>query len=271
LHLRLLVDAPADGASNMAVDETLLESAMKPRGGATLRLYRFARPSVTFGYSQAVSDAVNETACRNLGVGWVRRITGGRALVHQHELTYSFAAPTLTRSVKSAYRIVTGAIRDALEHLGVPLDPAANADAGRAASREQSPKHLPCLAVATGHEITARGGHKLVASAMRHRRLGFVQQGSILWSVERCLWEQLTRIGPDEELPAVGIRQLVAKAPPEDQLIESLSASFASRFGTTAEPGELTAEESLRAWALTEKYRSHDWTERRQGLRLPIG
>ncbi len=252
----------------MAVDETLLDSATKPDAAATLRLYRFRSPTVTFGYAQPVSDAINPVACERLGVECVRRITGGRALVHQHELTYSFAAPALASSVKSTYRRVTGAIRSALERLDVPVDP--RVDSPRTGQGAAAPAHLPCLAVATGHEITSRGGDKLVASAMRFLRRGFLQHGSILWSIDRSFWRQVTLLGPEDAVPAVGIRDLGGTQLTENDLIDALSTAFSALVGSSAVETPLTSEESALASTLEEKYRSRAWTEERRVLESPL-
>ena len=260
MQFRLIVDGRdggADGAWNMAVDEALLESAMQPGAIPTLRLYHFHRPTVTFGYGQDVAQAVNEAACRNRGIECVRRITGGRALLHQHELTYSVAAPPFTRSVRSAYQSVTGALRNALERLGVPVDPPG------AHERVRAPGHLPCLAVPTGHEITA-GGRKVVASAMRFRRGGFLQHGSILWSIDRPLSKQVTRLGDQDALTAVGIRELNAPAFGEAELVEAVSSAFEELLGAAAMPGALSPEESERVSNLAERYGSKGWTSRRE-------
>jgi len=264
LQFRLIVegrDDARDGASNMAVDEALLESAVNPDATPTLRLYHFRRPTVTFGYGQDVAQAVNENACRDLGVECVRRITGGRALLHGDELTYSVAAPRGARSVKSTYNSVSGAVREALERLGVPLDPP------RARSKDQTTRagrHLPCLAAPAGHEITT-GGRKVVASALRFRRRGFLTHGSILWSIDRPLSMRVTRSGGHGALPAVGIREVELNAPEfgETELIEALTAAFEELLGASALPGGLSPEESARASVLAEKYRSEAWTRGR--------
>ncbi|GMR24702.1 MAG: lipoate--protein ligase family protein [Acidobacteriota bacterium] len=253
-------DAAADGASNMAVDEALLASAMNPGALPTLRLYHFHRPTVTFGYGQNVAQAVNETACRDRDIECVRRITGGRALLHQHELTYSITAPPFARSVQSTYQSVTSAVRRALGQLGVPVDPP------RTPSEDQTTRagsHLPCLAVPTGHEITT-GGRKIVASAMRFRRRGFLTHGSILWSIDRPLSKQVT-LGDQDALPAVGIREVELNAPVfgEAELIEALSSAFEELLGAPALPGALSSEESAHASDLAEKYRSECWTRGR--------
>ena len=268
MQFRLIVDGRhggADGAWNMAVDEALLESAMKPGAIPTLRLYHFHRPTVTFGYGQEVAQAVNEAGCRDRRVEWVRRITGGRALLHQHELTYSVAAPPFTRSVKSAYQAVTGALRSALERLGVPVDPPGAQQEVRGVRGVRAPGHLPCLAVPTGQEITA-GGLKVVASAMRFRRRGFLQHGSILWSIDRRLSKQVTGLGEQEPLTAVGLQELDAVNAPafgEAELVEALSSAFEELLGAPATPGALSPEESQRVSNLVEKYRSEGWTSRR--------
>lgn len=259
MRLRVLVDGPADGAENMARDEALLDSALAPDASATLRLYRFRSPTMTVGYGQILSEVIDVSACRRLGVDRVRRVTGGRALLHQHELTYSFAAPALARSVRSTYASVTGALRRALENLDVPID---SMEPGRAL---RAPAHLPCLAVPTGHEITARGGKKLVASAMRFRRRGFLQHGSILWSVDHDRWRELTRLGPDDELPAIGIRELGTPDFQESDLIDALSRAFSELLGAPATEGTLTPAETARVLSLRAKYRSTAWTERGTG------
>jgi lipoate-protein ligase A len=259
LRFRLFVDvggASADGAWNMAVDEALLESAMEPGGLPTIRLYHFGRPTVTFGYHQDVTRALNQAACRARGIDCVRRITGGRALLHQHELTYSVTAPPFAGSVRGVYESVTGALRNALEHLDVPIDPPASSPLPRA------PEHLPCLAVPTGHEITA-GGKKLVASAMRFRRRGFLQHGSILWSIDRALWAELTRLETRAPLPAIGLHELDTPGFGEASLVEAISSAFAELFGAEASAAGLTLAESERASQLAEKYASLTWTQDR--------
>lgn len=267
MRFRLVVDREAaDGAVNMAVDEALLESATLPQAVPTLRLYHFQNPTVTFGYGQAVTDAVRETACRGLGIEYVRRITGGRALLHQDELTYSVAGPRVAASARETYRVVSDAIRSALQKLGVTLDPPASRDAASA------PRHLPCLAVPSGHEITAGGGKKLVAGAMRSRRKAFLLHGSILWSVDTSLWRRLTRLGEDEPLPAVGLRDLSADATfEEEELVDSLTAAFEEAWKGPSIAGDLSADEARRVSELAVKYRSSEWTNDRLPSAIPIG
>ncbi|MFQ5578331.1 MAG: biotin/lipoate A/B protein ligase family protein, partial [Anaerolineae bacterium] len=83
---RLLITPPADGATNMAIDEAILHALADGDGRPTLRFYRWEPPCLSLGYNQRAADA-DEAACRALGYTWVRRPTGGRAILHTNELT----------------------------------------------------------------------------------------------------------------------------------------------------------------------------------------
>ena len=92
---RLLVTEPADGATNMAIDETLWRGRRAGTAPPTLRFYAWTPPTVSLGYGQALEPEVDQAVCRALGVGLVRRPTGGSAIYHdgpERELTYSVAA-----------------------------------------------------------------------------------------------------------------------------------------------------------------------------------
>ena len=87
--LRVIVDGRCPGAWNMAVDEALLRAP----GGWTLRFYRWNRPTVSLGYGQPLARGVDAAYAARLGIPLVRRPTGGRAVLHADELTYSLTAP----------------------------------------------------------------------------------------------------------------------------------------------------------------------------------
>ena len=192
-----------------------------------LRLYRWSRPTLTLGHAQTAGDATDPEALATLEVPWVRRPTGGRALLHlPDELTYAFAAPRGRASgVRAAYLRVMGSIWRALSRF-VRLDPP---PAG-ALPRDTASPRLPCHAVATGHEITARG-LKLVAGAQRWRRGAFLQHGSIPWTVDRALTNALAGLPADSPVDAVGLSELPAldprDAPPSvEEVAIALDTSF---------------------------------------------
>jgi len=239
----------------MSVDEALLASATQTASAVTLRLYEFERPTVTFGYGQDLAQACRAKKCAERGVDTIRRVTGGRALLHDRELTYCVTGPRIAPSAKATYARVTSAIRRGLTSLGLELD------APGTVAHRRAPKRLPCLSVATGHEITV-AGKKLVASAMRFRRKGFLQHGSILWSVDDPLWRLLTHVPESEPIGAVGIHDLESSVG-KSQLIDALGAAFREIFANDSdvpnEEASLTAAEAAHAAALVTKYRSDGW------------
>ncbi len=123
--LRLLADweTPMDGEANMRRDRELLERASMG-AGPTLRLYRWSRPTLTLGHGQTPETATDPAALAALGIAWVHRPTGGRALLHlPDELTYAFAAPRgFAPGVRGAYFRVMGCIWTAVARF-VRLDP----------------------------------------------------------------------------------------------------------------------------------------------------
>ena len=256
MRFRFLVDEPEEGAFNMAVDEALFISASEPPGMATVRLYGFDPPTVSFGYRQNVEEAVDVDSCRELGVDWVKRPTGGRALLHQHELTYSVASPVgdVFRgfAVRALYDSVSSVIRSALTGLGVALDPT---DAEAARAREPA-LHVPCLAVPGRHEITS-GGRKLVASSQRRGRRAFLQHGSILRRVDAGLWERVQPHGtPRVSIRAVGIDELTAEPVPRGRLVSALLRAFEELFEAEGVTEGLSRRELERVADLRKKYRS---------------
>ena len=240
----------------MAVDETLFLSAGESPHSATVRLYGFDPPTVSFGYRQKTEEAIDVDSCRELGVDWVRRPTGGRALLHRYELTYSVACSTegvfRGLGVRALYDSVSAAIRRALTGLGIVLDPA---EPEAQPSREPA-LHVPCLALPRRHEL-ASGGRKVVASSQRRGRRSFLQHGSILRTVDADLWARVQPRGrPAIPLAAVGIDELTAKPLSRELLVSSVVASFEELFEAKGQPSALDRQELVRIEELHGKYRS---------------
>jgi lipoyl(octanoyl) transferase len=257
LQLRFLPDEPADGPHNMAVDEALFRTAQDGET-ATLRLYAFQPTTVTFGYRQPLSEALDPDACRGHGIDWVRRPTGGRALLHQHELTYSIASPATgvfqRLSARDIYYAVNAALRRALADVGVPLDDAGSEDE----SDPEPPRGTPCLAVPRRHELTS-GGRKIVASAQRRSPRAFLQHGVFLFRVDEDLWARISPANaPSFPLQAVGIESL-ARNVTKDALGRALRAAVDEAFGVSSVQQALTVAERLTVEELDHKYRSMSW------------
>ena len=242
----------------MAIDETLLESAASESATATVRFYQFEQPTLSLGYRQRL-EARDHARLRNLGVSIVRRMTGGRSLLHQNELTYSVTAPTRElfqkRSVKQSYKHIREAIASALRRLGAPID---EHGPSLPSTSLRAPARLPCLAVPTGHEIFS-GGRKLVASAQRWRRTGFLQHGAILLRIDRALCALVHELLEGDALGAVGLLDLRYPEIQERCLLSELTKAFEALFHERPIRSGLTVTEAERSQALTEKYRSPSW------------
>src|SRR5919204_6119023 len=126
---RLLITEPTDGATNMAIDEALWRGRQVATSPATLRFFAWAPPTVSLGYGQALRRDVDVEACRALGVGLVRRPTGGSAIYHdgpERELTYSVVACAADLGVSAdlleTYRWIGSALLRGLRTLGAPAE-----------------------------------------------------------------------------------------------------------------------------------------------------
>ncbi|MCS7313154.1 MAG: lipoate--protein ligase family protein [Acidobacteria bacterium] len=171
----VLQDGPQAGAWNMALDFWLWKTH-GPDRPPVVRFYQWVRPTVSLGYHQEVETVVNLKACRDLGVDVVRRPTGGAAVLHHHELTYSVIATPAQLGVArplEAYERISQALQTALHRLGLP-----RADIARPA-RPSGRLDGFCFAETTHYEITV-DGRKLIGSAQRWGRSAILQHGSIL-------------------------------------------------------------------------------------------
>jgi lipoate-protein ligase A len=185
----LWCDGGHSARDNMRRDRRLLERLVGAADGsaeaeATLRLFRFAPPGITLGHAQDPSRTLDLERCEADGVEWAVRPTGGRAIFHDEEWTYSVAAriadPDWGGDLRRSYQRVSGLIHASLVALGVPAD----RSGGRArVPRPEEPPHDParpsCFASTSRHEIELAGS-KLVGSAQRRSGGALLQQGSVL-------------------------------------------------------------------------------------------
>ena len=249
---RLLRDGAAMGARNMAVDETLLQSAA--RGVSTLRFYAWNPHCLSLGRLQkSLPDAVFDG---EFGVDVVRRPTGGRAVWHAHEITYALAMPLEvlpldTRTVSGAYRWLSDGFCDGLRALGLSAQMAAQG------VRTQGPN---CFAASASCDFLVEG-KKLIGAAQCRRDDALLQHGSLLLSIDRTQWE--TRAGgPMNE--ATSLSELGVKVESSDdieRIIAQLCAGFERVTGTSLQLDILSSAEEARAGQLeSQKYRNFEWT-----------
>ena len=175
--------APAAGTYNMALDEALMRIAQRT-GDAYFRLYGWDSPTLSLGRNQRARGHYDLAAAHALGVSFVRRPTGGRALLHHREITYSVAmpAPSAARAAE-AYSFINEVLLEGLWALGV--------SASRATGTSHLPPGLrPCFDAPSAHEIVIEE-RKLIGSAQWRHGDTLLQHGSILVRDDQSTISQL--------------------------------------------------------------------------------
>jgi lipoyl(octanoyl) transferase len=263
---------PADGPTNMAIDQALLE-AVRDGAPAALRLYRWAAPTLSFGRNQPAAGLYDEAAARARGIAFVRRPTGGQAVLHADELTYAVVAPVhVIGRPRAAYRRINRALVAGLRRLGVAVEAAgAGSDAHSHAHPGPMAWSRACFRVAAEGEVVA-GGRKLVGSAQRCEARVVLQHGSILLSGSQAAAEELLLADekgptPADPRPSGGAwttlgGELGRKAS-TPALVAALVAGFEDVLGTALAPAGLSVEESARVRELCAQFASPAWTWRR--------
>jgi lipoyl(octanoyl) transferase len=241
--IRLLPYAVADGPHNMAADEALVHAATE--GIASLRFYGWAEATVSLGYFQPAAVRLSDSFLANLP--WVRRPSGGAALVHHHELTYALALPcgppwrAGEPWMPRMHRIIAAALSHTL-----PAD-------AIAPFCERLIRHgdVLCFQQHTPGDLVSRG-YKVVGSAQRKYRQALLQHGAIL----------LTQ---SEHAPALpGIRETTGATLTAEQVRGAIVAAFAAETGWRVQAADWTeSEKALIADLTCARYASAAWNERR--------
>lgn len=259
-----------DGIWNMALDEALLCCVAEGKSPPTLRLYAWDRPTVSLGFAQPVGD-VNIERITHKGWGLVRRPTGGRAILHTDEITYSVTAsqqdPLLAGNLLESYHRISTALLAGLTMLGIEAN----------GEKEYPNKQTPlspdpiCFNTPSNYEITT-AGKKLIGSAQARKYGGILQHGAIpLFGNIARLTEVLRFENELEKEKAAS--SLVARAstladqlgypPPWQEVASVLQKGFEATFGISFVQQPLSAEEKTLATQLARnKYASEEWTFR---------
>lgn len=243
--VRLLPFSAASGPANMARDEALLLAAAD-RGTASLRFYTWTEPTLSLGYFQPAADRL--TDAKLAGMAWVRRATGGAAIVHDpaHEVTYSLALPPGEKWQPKGVSWICRmhyVIRDVLQEMGIPAKAVV-------CGEEQKLGPTLCFRHQTPGDL-AVSGHKVAGSAQRKWKGALLQHGSLLFT---C-----SPLAPT--LP--GIAELSGKTLTES-IRDPIRDAFVRDTGWVAEPGDWTPDELAAADQITtEKFASTEWNEKR--------
>jgi lipoyl(octanoyl) transferase len=266
---RLIYDQPTLGARNMARDAAILAAVSAGAVPPTLRLYGWTPPCLSLGYGQHAREADTERIAAR-GWGLVRRPTGGRAILHTDELTYSLALtmdhPLAASGVVESYRRISAALLAALNQLG------AQPRAERPEAISNATLSPVCFDTPSHYEITVEG-RKLIGSAQVRRRQGLLQHGTVPLSGDIArICEVL--VYPDENARRAAQVQVRARALTLAEALgreidwrttaEAVAAGFAEVFAVDLVVSELSAAEGEQVEQLeAEVYGSDAWTFRR--------
>jgi lipoate-protein ligase A len=263
---RLLLDGKRDGASNMAIDEAILEAVIQGHSPPTLRFYGWSPPCLSLGRNQSLAEA-NLTACRAAGVDLVRRPSGGQAVLHAGELTYSLALlqsdPRSAGGLLEAYRRLSEGLLAGLRRLGIEAVQALGA------RQTDGPPSPICFDRPSDYEITF-GGRKLIGSAQWRRRGGVLQHGSLPLAGDLTRIVDLVELGDrdrEEERRRLAARVISlceagGQEIPFSAAAHGLARGLAATLNLVLTPGDLSPEEQARAAMLRAQYTSDEWTAR---------
>jgi len=234
---------PACGAENMARDAALMDHA-RSTGEHVFSIYSWERPTLSLGRNQTARGRydLDEAARREIDI--VRRPTGGRALLHWREVTYSVAAPAENDSLRESYEQINAILLYGLLRLGV------DAAEARGGPRTPSPGDLPCFAAPAEGELIANGS-KLVGSAQIRENGALLQHGSILICDDQPLIaDLLLEKSRAVEVPrAATLADAMGREPAHDEVADALFVSVKALEDASATPMD-----AAEVGALTEKH-----------------
>jgi lipoate-protein ligase A len=273
---RFIDTGVAGGYENMATDEAILLSCRQGTAPPTLRLYGWKPPAVSLGYFQKVESAVDVEECRRRGIDVVRRMTGGRAVLHHHELTYAVIAPEnahpFSPTVLETYMTIGSCLLTFFTDLGLNAQWVALRDKYRGAA---APKHetASCFSAPSRYEITV-GGKKICGSAQKRGNGVFLQHGSILidHDPDELAAALLSKKGKGDfvreiEASTTSLSRHLTGMIDVHYLGEKLLSGFQNTLGVTFSRGPLTdGELQLKKMLLREKYMKADWNYRGRSM-----
>jgi lipoyl(octanoyl) transferase len=239
----------------MALDEALMERAAESREWIC-RVYSWSEPTVSFGRNQAAARHYDPAKLAERDLSAVRRLTGGRAILHHREITYSVAAPVFDAGgLHESYLLINRLLVNGLGSLGIPVS--------IAGTRPQAmvPGPIPCFDHPSAGELIA-GGRKLVGSAQWRAENSLLQHGSILIDDDQPWLTDLLREPTAGPPPAATLRNLLGEPPSLTQVARAIFSAV-EREDPDATPLMLDGSLIESCSRLAERYADPAWTWRR--------
>jgi lipoate-protein ligase A len=272
---RFLFTGENDAFFNMALDEAILQFCQSGQSLPTLRLYLWKPPGVSIGYFQSLEKTVDLDKCQGNKVNVVRRITGGRAVLHENEITYSVCAsvkeyPELGENINETYQKISFALLESLKSLKV-FGEWVKPNKERIALTENSYFSRPCFMSNSRYEITVEG-KKLIGSAQRREKSSFIQHGSIPLgkgkiSLPDLLNEESNKEKMKEELEdkSTNLEKILKREVGYEEVISALKKGFGKFFDVKMVEKDPTQNEIETAQVLKQKkYSTEEWNFRKR-------
>lgn len=249
----------------MAMDEAVMQLHSQGIAPPTLRFYGWEPPTLSVGYFQSVRRDIDLERCAQRGVPVLRRPTGGRAILHHQELTYSVVTaqddPLVAGGIRESYSRIAASIARGLAILGIEVGEGV-------AEKGARPRSPACFDAAMPHELVVLG-RKLVGSAQVRRWSSILQHGSILLGVNAEELFSLFKYRSEDarrrswkafEGRVVGLGELLDTPPSPATVAQAMKRGFEESLGVELQTGELTRQERELALRLAqEKYASDQW------------
>jgi lipoate-protein ligase A len=276
MEWRLIKDTYHTGFMNMAIDEAIMIAHREGLVPPTIRFYQWSPPAVSLGYFQDLKKEIDVDSCRNLGIDIVRRPTGGKAVLHDKELTYSFTIrenhPLVNNSILETYKKISGGIIKGLFYLGVTAD--------LVPLREKSKIHHSnlksiCFSVPSQYEVQVEG-KKIVGSAQVRKREIVLQHGSLLIELEKDKLFSVFNFPSTQirerlktKFKATSLGEILKRKITFSELSAILPRGFEEEFGVKLLEGQITEEEEKISQELLEnKYLTYEWNYQRKNNQL---
>ncbi|WP_061809666.1 lipoate--protein ligase family protein [Rossellomorea vietnamensis] len=260
---------------NMALDEALLDWHSEGKIPPTIRFYGWDPATLSVGYFQKVEKEINLDAVKEHGLGFVRRPTGGRGVLHEHELTYSVIVseehPEMPRTVTEAYRVISEGILKGFQGLGLE---AYFAVPRTAEEREglKNPRSAVCFDAPSWYELVVEG-RKVAGSAQTRQKGVILQHGSILLDLDEDKLFSLFKYPSDRvkermqrafKSKAVAMNEISSVPVTMEMAKEAFKKGFEEGLNIHLEPYELSEEETQYVVDLAEsRYESDEWNFKR--------
>lgn len=268
----LIDTGPSDAYTNMALDEVFLKGLKAADAVPILRFYTWSQPSISVGYFQDVGQDFDLALCQERRWPVVRRLTGGRAVFHDHELTYSILLPLSDPGVPSglleSYRYLSLGFLSGLRELGADAE-LVSRERMKSVREARALRSPDCFASLSWYEISV-GGKKIAGSAQRRTPYGILQQGSILISRRRfqeyyeVLRRDLEREGGrrrGSETPGMtSLVEILGRAIPLGRMKDAILKAFEETHQIRFVEKELGLDDRRRAHELVgARYGRNDW------------